>query len=70
MSVRSSIYTTNLIEGFNKLLKKKVKQKEQFCTEESMEKLLVSQFEKYNEKYMNLVHRGFGQTTRDQWFKD
>lgn len=68
--VRPSIYTTNLIEGFNKQVKKKVKQKEQFCTEESMEKFLVTQFEKYNEKFINRVHRGFGQITREQWFKE
>ena len=31
-----------------------------------MEKYLVSQFEQYNEKFMNRVYRGFEQTTRDQ----
>ena len=36
--VRHSIYSTNLIEGFNKQLKKKFKLKEQFPTETSMEK--------------------------------
>ena len=48
--VRHSIYSTNLIEGFNKQLKKKFKLKEQFPTETSMEKYLVSQFNQYNEK--------------------
>ena len=67
--VRSSIYTTNLIEGFNKQIKRKYKAKEQFPTEESMEKYLVMQFEQYNNKFMNRIHRGFGQTTRDQWFQ-
>lgn len=67
--VRSSIYTTNLIEGVNKQIKRKFKSKEQFPTEQSMEKYLVSQFEQYNDKFMNRVHRGFGQTTRDQWFQ-
>ena len=67
--VRSSIYTTNLIEGVNKQIKRKFKAKEQFPTEQSMEKYLVSQFEQYNEKFMNRIHRGFGQTTRDQWFQ-
>ena len=67
--VRRSIYTTNLIEGVNKQIKRKFKLKEQFPTEQSMEKYLVSQFNQYNEKFMVRVHRGFGLTTRDQWFK-
>lgn len=66
--VRHSIYTTNLIEGFNKQIKKKYKLKEQFPTETSMEKYLVSQFNQYNEKFMNRIHRGFGMVNREQWF--
>lgn len=66
--VRHSIYSTNLIEGFNKQLKKKFKLKEQFSTETSMEKYLVSQFNQYNEKFMNRIHKGFGLVGRDQWF--
>lgn len=68
--VRSNIYTTNLIEGVNKQIKRKFKLKEQFPTEQSMEKYLVSQFNQYNDKFMNRIHNGFGLTTRDQWFKD
>jgi transposase-like protein len=68
--VRSSIYTTNLIEAVNKQIKRKYKLKEQFPTEQSMEKYLVSQFNQYNDKSMNRIHKGFGLTTRDQWFKD
>lgn len=56
--VRHSIYSTNLIEGFNKQLKKKFKLKEQFPTEISMEKYVVSQFNQYNEKFMNKIHKG------------
>ncbi|HGF8333988.1 TPA: IS256 family transposase, partial [Enterococcus faecium] len=41
----------------------------QFPTEKSEEKYLVIQFNRYNEKNMNHVHRGFGQTTREDWFK-
>lgn len=66
--VRHSTYSTNLIEGFNKQLKKKFKLKEQFPTETSMEKYLVSQFNQYNEKFMNRIHKGFGLVGRDQWF--
>ena len=67
-SVRSSIYTTNLIEGYNKQLKKSFKKKEQFPNEQSMEKYLVSQFEQYNLKHMNRVHKGFGKVRYDEWF--
>ena len=67
-SVRSSIYTTNLIEGYNKQLKKNFKKKEQFPNEQSMEKYLVSQFEQYNLKHMNRVHKGFGKVCYDEWF--
>ena len=66
--VRGSIYTTNLIEGINKQIKKAYKSKEQFPTEQSMEKYLVSQFELYNEKFMYRIHRGFGLLNRDHWF--
>lgn len=69
-SVRSTIYTTNLIEGNNKQLKRNFKKKEQFPNEQSQEKYLVCEFNKYNEKHMNHVHRGFGQTVRSDWFKD
>lgn len=56
-------------EGNNKQLKPSFKKKEQFPTEKSEEKYLVIQFNRYNEKNMNHVHRGFGQTTREDWFK-
>ncbi|MBC6011094.1 hypothetical protein [Catenibacterium faecis] len=36
--------------------------------ETSMEKYLVSQFNQYNEKFMNRIHKGFGLVGRDQWF--
>ncbi len=68
--VRQTIYSTNLIEGNNKQLKRSFKKKEQFPTEQSEEKYLVIQFNRYNEKNMNHVHRGFGQTTREDWFEN
>ncbi|EME8228893.1 IS256 family transposase, partial [Enterococcus faecium] len=40
-SIRRTIYSTNLIEGFNKQLKKYTKRKEQFPNEESLERFLV-----------------------------
>lgn len=56
--IRSSIYTTNMIESYNKQLKRHFNAKEQFPTELSEEKFLVSLFERYNEKFLNRVHRG------------
>lgn len=58
-SIRRTIYSTNLIEGFNKQLKKYTKRKEQFPNEESLERLLVSQFNEYNQKFLGRVHKGF-----------
>ncbi|MCD5205803.1 IS256 family transposase [Enterococcus faecium] len=57
-SIRRTIYSTNLIEGFNKQLKKYTKRKEQFPNEESLERFLVSQFNNYNQKFLCRVHKG------------
>ncbi len=43
--IKSSIYTTNMIESYNKQFKRHFKAKEQF---------FVSQFERYNEKFLTL----------------
>ncbi len=58
-SIRRTIYSTNLIEGFNKQLKKYTKRKEQFPNEESLERFLVTQFNNYNQKFLCRVHKGF-----------
>jgi putative transposase len=58
-SIRRTISSTNLIEGFNKQLKKYTKRKEQFPNEESLERFLVSQFNNYNQKFLCRVHKGF-----------
>ncbi|EGP5212900.1 IS256 family transposase [Enterococcus faecium] len=58
-SIRRTIYSTNLIEGFNKQLKKYTKRKEQFPNEESLERFLVSQFNNYNQNFLCRVHKGF-----------
>lgn len=63
--IRSSIYSTNLIEGLNKQLKRKIKRKEQFPNEESLEKFLVTQFEEYNMKFGRRIHKGFGLAIED-----
>ena len=58
-SIGRTIYSTNLIEGFNKQLKKYTKRKEQFPNEESLERFLVSQFNNYNQKFLCRIHKGF-----------
>lgn len=58
-SIRKNIYSTNLIESFNKQLKKYTKRKEQFFNEESLKRFLVSQFNEYNQKFLGRVHKGF-----------
>lgn len=67
--IRSSIYSTNMIESFNKQLKRKTKRKEQFPNEESLDKFLVVLFEEYNSKFLNRVHKGFGSVPVDTWSK-
>ncbi|WP_028545645.1 transposase, partial [Paenibacillus taiwanensis] len=56
-----SIYSTNLIESFNKQIKKYTKPKEQFPHEEALEKFLVAQFEDYNHRFATRCHIGFDQ---------
>ncbi|WP_375378204.1 transposase, partial [Pediococcus pentosaceus] len=47
-AIRQSLYSTNLIENFNKHLKRTTHHKEQFPTEDSLDRFLVSQFNVYN----------------------
>ena len=58
--IRKSLYSTNLIENFNKHLKRDLKAKIQCPSEESMEKFLVSRSEDDNYRLGSRVHRGFG----------
>ncbi|UOR10444.1 IS256 family transposase [Halobacillus amylolyticus] len=60
-SIRKSIYSTNLIESFNKKIKKYSKRKEQFPNEESLDRFLVTQFEEYNQRFATRCHIGFDQ---------
>ncbi|WP_225367277.1 transposase, partial [Lactiplantibacillus pentosus] len=41
-AIRQSLYSTNLIENFNKHLKRTTHHKEQFPTEDSLDRFLVS----------------------------
>ncbi len=47
-AIRSSIYSTNLIESFNKKLKRQTKKKEQFPNESALERVLVTVICDYN----------------------
>ncbi|MFK0554675.1 IS256 family transposase [Enterococcus lactis] len=60
-AIRRNLYSTNLIESFNKQVKKYSRRKEQFQNEESMDRFLVSLFENYNQKFLDRSHRGFQQ---------
>lgn len=59
-SIRSSIYTNNISEAFNKQLKRKAKVKEQFPHETSLEKYVYTYVSKYNTKFSSRIHKGFG----------
>ena len=63
--IHASIYTTNLIEGFNKHLKRYTKRKEQFPSEDSLSRFIHSQADKYNQRFMTRVHKGFGLVTSE-----
>ncbi len=58
-SIQRSIYTTNLIENFNKDLKRGMKAKEQFPDEEALKRYVCSYCMDYNRRYSPRVHRGF-----------
>lgn len=58
-TIRRSIYTTNWIERFNKEVKRLMKPKEQFPTEEAAAKIIYYQVIKYNEKWSNRILYGF-----------
>lgn len=58
-SIQASIYSTNLIEAFNKKLKKKIHQKEQFPNEDALQRFVTTQILEYNDKFEERAHRGF-----------
>lgn len=58
-SIRRSIYTTNWIERFNKEVKRLIKTKEQFSTEDAASKIVYYQVIEYNEKWSNRILYGF-----------
>ena len=59
-SIRSSIYSNNLIEGWNKHLKRRISHKEQFPSIESLDSFVCTFASEYNAKFFGKIHRGFG----------
>ena len=57
----ASIYSTNMIESFNNVIKRKAKPKAEFPTEQSLDTFIGIQAMSYNERYFNRIHKGFGQ---------
>lgn len=61
--IRPSIYSTNMIESINNMIKRKTKPKSEFPTEESLDNFLGVQAIGYNDRNANRTHKGFGQVT-------
>ena len=59
--IRASICSTNMIEFFNNVIKRKAKPKAEFPTEQSLNTFIGIQAMSYNERYFNRIHKGFGQ---------
>ena len=59
--IRASIYSTNMIESFNNVIKRKAKPKAEFPTEQSLDAFIGIQAMSYNDCYFNWIHKGFGQ---------
>ena len=59
--IRASIYSTNMIESFNNVIKRKAKLKAEFPTEQSLDVFIGIQAMSYNDRYFNRIHKGFSQ---------
>ncbi|MDB6227829.1 IS256 family transposase [Lactobacillus amylovorus] len=59
--IGASIYSTNMIEAFNNVIKRKAKPKAEFPTEQSLDTFIGIQAMSYNDRYFNRIHKGFGQ---------
>lgn len=64
-AVRSSLYTTNLIERNNKGLKRMTKVKEQFPNEEALDRFVCCYYSEVNRKYAERTMRGFQQASAE-----
>ena len=59
LSIRLSIYTTNLIENFNKQIKSQCKEKSKIPNEASLERFICGLVLEYNRESEERVHKGF-----------
>ena len=59
-SIRPSIYSNNLIEGWNKHLKRRISHKEQFPSIGPLDTFVYTFASEYNAKFFGKTHRGFG----------
>ncbi|ALJ24293.1 transposase [Lactobacillus gallinarum] len=59
--IRASIYSANMIESFNNVIKRKAKPKAEFPTEQSLDTFIGIQAMSYNDRCFNRIHKGFGQ---------
>jgi len=60
-SIQKTIYTSNLIENNNHLVKRECKKKGQFPNEDSLERFICNIYIDYNKKFAERTHRGFRQ---------
>jgi len=58
-SIQRSLYTTNLLEGMNKQLKRQTKRKEQLPNEASLDRFVCNQMMEYNQRSSKRIHKGF-----------
>lgn len=63
IKVQVPIYSTNMIESINNMIKRKTKPKSEFPTEESLDNFLGVQAIGYNDRNAKRTHKGFGQVT-------
>ena len=59
-SIKPSIYSNNLIEGWNKHLKRRLSNKEQFPSIESLDTFICTFASEYNAKFFGKIHHEFG----------
>lgn len=58
-SIQRSLYSTNIIENFNKHLKRYTTPKEKFLTEDSLNRFVYVRVSEYNSQNLERIHRGF-----------
>ena len=56
-AIRSTIYTTNVIESFNKQLKRQIDKKERFPNEDALDCFVMTQVATYNDQNVSRIRR-------------